>query len=88
MPAPRVDRSVWAPLSASASVGLFPLLLLAFLVFSSNVGCPQPEVPDPNGSGPDPSSKARTCVGCHTDQALLQEVARTEEPPPADTGEG
>ncbi|MBN2560532.1 MAG: hypothetical protein JXQ75_06345 [Phycisphaerae bacterium] len=46
-------------------------------------GCP--------GVGPDanlPSENARDCVGCHTDQALLEAVADPVEQPPADTGEG
>ena len=28
---------------------------------------------------------ARTCVGCHTDEALLRQVARVEPPPPPST---
>jgi len=48
-------------------------------------GCPAGETPDPPGDG---GANARDCVGCHTDETLLKAVARTEEPPQEDSGEG
>ncbi len=41
-----------------------------------------------NPLDPQPSATASDCVGCHTDEALLRKVARSETPPVEDAGEG
>ncbi len=66
-------------------VWLFGMILAA--------GCTAPPAPpgnnndNDNDNGPD-NPLARTCIGCHTDESLLRQVAREEPPPPADAGEG
>lgn len=53
-------------------------------------GCPTvPTAPiDGDGNDATPSAQAADCLGCHTNETLLKEVARDEDPAPADTGEG
>ena len=74
--------SRWPSGGASALLGLTAMLTLAMIG-----GCPDtpPTGNDPN-TGVSPN--ARTCVDCHTDETLLKAVARTEDPLPADAGEG
>lgn len=62
------------------------------------VGCNAPSGGGGGGSGGDngntddgdgtPNARAADCLGCHTNEALLREVAREEPPPAEDTGEG
>jgi hypothetical protein len=82
---PGVSRRLGLPLWTA-------VLLLAAL---AGAGCQAPPA-TPNGNENEnnndnvtpPNARAADCLGCHTDEALLKEVAREEPPPPADTGEG
>lgn len=90
---PHNPRYRWGPrVVAAASV------TLAVFLAALAGGCPQTMPPtdgDPSdGDTTDPtpgdtSSTARTCIGCHTDEALLKSVAREEEVVETeDAGEG
>ena len=60
------------------------------VVIALVTGCPEtvPGTGDPDPNAPAGSDTARNCVGCHTNETLLKAVAKEEEPPAADTGEG
>jgi hypothetical protein len=62
--------------------------LCSVALLSLVTGCPEavPNGQDPNTNGG--SDQARDCVGCHTDETLLKAVAREDEPPAEDAGEG
>ncbi len=63
-------------------------LLTIFVGLLLPGGCPPIDVPGDPNEPTTPSGNARDCVGCHTDEALLKAVARTEEPLPEESGEG
>lgn len=72
--------------------------LLALAAVASSItfnvtltGCDTTPNPSPSPTTeptPPPDSLARSCAGCHTDEALLKEVATPLPPPAEDTGEG
>jgi len=67
----------------------FACIIALGLIFGV-VGCfmpPPGDCGDNTNDNAGPTAKL-TCVGCHTDEALLQTVAEDGEAPLPDTGEG